>query len=68
MTPRQWWGYVHTVGTIQVKPYYSSQDLEEARESPFVQLVVGPFDASSREVAIKRLAVEQKKLWDRNQL
>lgn len=48
----QWWGYLHTNGSIQVKRYFDARDLSEARESPFVQRMTGTFEADSREEAI----------------
>lgn len=48
----EWWGYLHTNGTVQVKRFFDYQDLVEARESPFVQIAVGPFKALNRDEAI----------------
>jgi hypothetical protein len=47
----EWWAYMHTNGTIQVKRYISELDMEEAMESPFVADVFGPFEAETRNVA-----------------
>lgn len=47
-----WWGYKHTSGTYQAKRYFSKQDLEEAYESPFCDIVVQPFEAKDREEAL----------------
>lgn len=49
----QWWGYLHTSGTYQAKRYFGALDTDEARESPFCKIVVGPFYASDREEALK---------------
>jgi hypothetical protein len=49
----KWWGYLHTAGTIQVKVFFDERDIDDAYESPFVQKVVKPFNASSREEAIE---------------
>jgi len=49
---RMWWGYVHTSGSIQVKPYFIPLDIEEAERSPFCKKVYGPFIAKNRSVAI----------------
>ena len=49
-----WFGYKHKSGTYQVKPYFERLDIEDARESPFVQWVVGPFHAISREDALTK--------------
>jgi hypothetical protein len=48
-----WWGYIHVRGTVQAKRYYDPLDLQEARESPFCQKVIGPFEAENREQALK---------------
>lgn len=48
-----WWGYYHENGSIQVKRYFDREDLVEARRSPFVVSVKGPFEAENREEAIK---------------
>lgn len=48
----QWWGYKHTEGTYQAKPYREPLDIDEARESPFVLRAVGPFEASGRDMAL----------------
>lgn len=50
---RQWWGYLHSSGTYHTKPYYGALDTDEARESPFCKIVVGPFYASDRDDALK---------------
>lgn len=48
----EWWGYLHTSGTIQAKRYSSPEDINEAAESDFVAKVVGPFPAANREEAL----------------
>lgn len=50
---RQWWGYLHTSGTLQAKPYFEPLDIIEARQSPFCVKVVGPFEASDRDEALE---------------
>ena len=52
---QQWWGYRHTSGTYQTKPYREPLDIQEAKESPFCKIVVDPFDASSREDALVKV-------------
>lgn len=47
-----WWGYEHTSGTYQAKRYFEPLDIQEARQSPFCKLVVGPFEATDRDDAI----------------
>lgn len=52
MQKNQWWGYLHTSGTLQVKRYLDPLDIQEARESPFCSQVFGPFEASDRDEAL----------------
>lgn len=49
----KWWGYIHRNRSVQVKRYSDDLDLIEARQSPFVITVIEPFNANSREDAIK---------------
>lgn len=51
----KWWGYLHENGSLQVKRYFGPEDLSEARESPFVQQVFGPWEVDSREEALEKL-------------
>jgi len=53
MEKQKWWGYLHVNGHIQVKRYFSEQDLDEANESPFCRKVTESFDALGRDEAIK---------------
>lgn len=48
----QWWGYLHTNGSVQVKRFFDQEDIVEANMSDFVEHTYGPFDADSREEAI----------------
>ena len=50
---REWWGYIHTNGHIQVKIYFGALDIQEAIDSPFVKRTFGPFEVGDREEAIK---------------
>lgn len=52
-----WWGYLHVEGSIQVKRYHNNfpEDIEDARISPFVKQVFGPFQALDREEAIRTI-------------
>jgi hypothetical protein len=52
MSKNLWWGYLHTSGSLQAKRYFDELDIEEANQSPFCQIVVGPFEASDREEAL----------------
>lgn len=49
----EWWGYEHRIGTIHVKRYFNEDDIEEARESPFVRRVVPMFLAKTRNEALR---------------
>lgn len=55
-----WWGYLHTSGTIQAKRYFGKQDIDEAFESLFCDIVYGPFPADNREEAIHHLQEQFK--------
>ena len=50
-----WWGYRHINQTYQVKRYFDARDIQDARESPFCEIVVGPFEAENREDALKQV-------------
>jgi len=57
MTNRnEWWGYRHVDGSLHPKRWINDPyNLVEARESPFVATVVGPFPADNREEALATL-------------
>ena len=57
----KWWGYLHQQGTLQVKRYFSQRDIDEAKESPFVASVFGPWEVNSREEALNKLRKELSK-------
>ena len=48
-----WWGYIHINNSIQVKRFFSKDDIDDAYESPFAEHVFEEFEANSREEAIK---------------
>jgi hypothetical protein len=56
----EWWGYIHKSGTKHVKRYFGPEDIEEAKESPFVAVACGPWACSGREEALKHLEEESK--------
>lgn len=56
MEKLEWWGYLHVEGTLQVKRYFGPRDIKEAQESPFVDIVHGPFSADGREQALQILS------------
>lgn len=41
----KYFGYLHTDGSIFSKRYFSEEDLQEARQSPFVEHVVPMFES-----------------------
>tara|TARA_R110000772_G_scaffold45089_1_gene103438 strand:+ start:18 stop:242 length:225 start_codon:yes stop_codon:yes gene_type:complete len=55
MEKNLWWGYIHTSGTVHAKRYFSEQDIIEANQSPFCDLVSGPWLATDREEALSML-------------
>jgi len=50
-----WWGYRHISGTYQAKKYFDKRDTDEAEESDFVEQVVYPFNAKSRDEALEHI-------------
>jgi len=50
-----WRGYKHISGTYQAKRYFEPLDIKEANESPFCDIVVGPFPATDREDALLKV-------------
>jgi hypothetical protein len=48
-----WWGYKHVNGTIQAKRCFSHEVMIDAYDSDFIETVVPPFEADSREEALK---------------
>lgn len=55
-----WWGYKHTSGTYQAKPYREPRDIIEGMESPFCAQVIGPFEAEDRDEALKKVMERTK--------
>ena len=53
MSKQLWWGYKHVSGTLQAKRYFGKLDTDEAEQSPFVEQVVYPFEAESRDEALE---------------
>ena len=60
----QWWGYKHTEGTYQAKRYFEPLDIQEANESPFCEIVVGPFMAANRDEALEIIKTKTNE-WSR---
>ncbi len=42
----EWWGYIHTDGSLHAKRYFDALDTKEGRESPFVKRVFGPIEGT----------------------
>jgi len=55
-----WWGYKHVNGSLQVKRYFDPLDLKEAHQSPFVDIVAGPWECNGRDEALSKLETELK--------
>ena len=47
----KFWGYIHVNGQLQVKRYFDKQDIDEAKESPFVAKYFGPVEADNIDMA-----------------
>jgi hypothetical protein len=54
MSELLWWGYLHQSGSIHVKRWFGDHKdyLEDCENNEFVQRVVKPFPADSREEAV----------------
>lgn len=55
MNEPMWWGYLHQNGSIQVKRWFGDHAdyTDDCYGNDFVQKVVRPFAASSREEAVE---------------
>lgn len=51
-----WWGYKNVSGTLQAKRYFGRQGIIEAVESDFIEQIVFPFPANTREEALEYIA------------
>jgi hypothetical protein len=62
-----WWGYLHANGTIQVKRWFGDHKdyTQDCEGNDFVQRVVPPFPADTREKAIEIItgALSPKDSW-----
>lgn len=58
MQKYMFWGYLHANGKIQVKRWFGDHKdyTEDCEGNDFVQRVVKPFEAASREEAIEIIA------------
>lgn len=56
MNENLWYGYQHENGTLHPRRFFGDHgDITEARESPFVTKVFGPFPANDRAEALWKL-------------
>ena len=55
MNKTMWWGYLHQNGSIQVKRWFGDRKdyTEDCEGNDFVQQVVPPFEADSRDQALR---------------
>lgn len=55
-----WWGYLHQNGTIQVKRWFGDHKdyTEDCDGNDFVQRVVTPFAAPTREDAVRHIEMQ----------
>ncbi len=51
----EWYCYEHTNGSLHLRRYFGLDDINEARESPFVKKVRGPFEAENYKEAMKHM-------------
>jgi len=61
MAKMLWWGYLHNSGTIHTKRFFSQGDIDEAKASPFVNEVFGPWEVENKAEAEKRIREEADK-------
>ena len=50
----KWHGYIHINGKLQVKRFFSKDDIDTS--SPFVECYLPPINAKSREDAIEQFS------------
>lgn len=62
MNDLMWWGYLHSNGKIQLKRWFGDTKdyTEDCIGNPFVQKIVIPFEATTREVA-RAILIERLK-------
>ncbi len=63
----KWWGYCHNNGTQHVRRFlgegYGVADMNDARQSPFIRDVFGPFESQNQHTAtlkLKKIAARDK--------
>ena len=62
MSKIMWWGYLHQNGTVQVKRWFGDHAdyTTDCEGNEFVQRVVPPFEADTREQAEKMITERLK--------
>lgn len=62
MNEIMWWGYLHQDGTVQVKRWLGDRKdyTDDCHGNDFVQQVVSPFVASTREEAERIITAQVK--------
>lgn len=65
MSKIMWWGYLHRDGCIQVKRWFGDHRdyTEDCEGNKFMIQIVPPFEAESREQALK---IINEQFYDRN--
>ncbi len=53
----KWWGYKHVNGSFHAKRFFDDKDLQEARESDFVEQVFEPIEGTKENILIKMKGV-----------
>lgn len=63
MIKRMFWGYLHSNGSVQVKPWFGDHEdyTGDCQNNPFVVKVVKPFNADNYEQARAYVCVELSK-------
>lgn len=59
-----WYGYQHQSGTLQANRYFDQRDTDEAKVSPFVKMVIMPFEAKDREEALQIIEAQIQKFTE----
>lgn len=64
MNKTMWWGYLHQNGSIQVKRWFGDHEdyTGDCEGNEFVQQVVRPFEADTREKATE-IITQRLGLW-----
>lgn len=63
MLKLMWWGYLHQNGCIITKRWFGDRKdyTDDCTGNPFVQKVVKPFEAETREQAVEIITKQIKK-------